>query len=97
MINGRIISTMLGTEDHSIPTAFVEIGFENGSVQGFGGYDLREKNSMLNFVIGVQDAVGASDWSQLKNMYVRTICPIAQYSSANAPSRMSTSSWFAAT
>lgn len=65
-----IEATTLGLEDHGIPTAFVMIKFD-GSGQGFGGYDLRGPQSMLNFVMGVQKAVGVSDWSKLKGAYCR--------------------------
>lgn len=69
--NARIKDVTLGLEDHGIPTAYVTVEYDGGSVQGFGGYDLRPGSAMLNFVMGVQEAVGASDWSKLKGMYCR--------------------------
>jgi hypothetical protein len=65
--NARIRSTMLGREDHGIPTAFVHLEWE-GAGQGFGGYDLRHHTG---FVQNVLDTVGVSAWEKLPGTVVR--------------------------
>lgn len=68
--NAKITNVMLGLEDHGIPTAYVTCEWD-GSGQGFGGFDLRSKSGCLNFVMGVQKAVGVRDWSALKGQFCR--------------------------
>ena len=68
--NAQIERISLGLEDHGILTSYISCVFES-SGQGFGGFDLRSGNACATFVLGVQRAVGVSDWSDLKNKYCR--------------------------
>ena len=59
--NAMIENVRIFVEDHGILTSFLTLNYGGGSVQGFGGYDLREKMSpwLLNLfrVFGVDDLV----------------------------------------
>lgn len=66
--NAIIKGTMLGNEDHGIPTCFVYLDF-GGSGQGFGGYDLRHYGlKMINKII---ETVGAKSWEDLPGKHCR--------------------------
>ena len=81
--NARIESTMLGTEDHGIFTAYVMLDY-GGSGQGFGGYALdtwvgprdgtgarRGTAYGMQWVIEVCRVVGVTKWEDLKGKHVR--------------------------
>lgn len=68
--NAKIESTMLGYEDHGIPTSFLNMKF-GSSNQGFGGYDLRSPKSMLKWVLGVMAVLGVDEWSKVKGQVCR--------------------------
>lgn len=65
---GKIASTRLGLEDHGIPTFSLEFGLGGGSVQGFGGYDLRFWGTDILFAI--LRACNVSQWEALKGRTV---------------------------
>lgn len=67
--NIKITNVMLGIEDHGIPTSYLQC--EGEWSQGFGGYDLRPNQAMLNWVIGVQNVLGVSDWSKVVGQFAR--------------------------
>lgn len=66
--NARIESTMLGYEDHGIPTCGLTLDY-GGAAQSFGGYDLRVWG--IRFIMETLDAVGASEWNDLTGMNCR--------------------------
>jgi hypothetical protein len=78
--NGKIRSTMLGTEDHGIFTCFIDIDFD-GSGQGFGGYGLDSWSKKhdrrigtaygLEFIKHILDVVGVEKWEDLVGKYIR--------------------------
>lgn len=68
--NAFIRSTMLGTEDDGIPTSYINVAW-GASAQGFGGYDLRGSNGMLNWITKIQAVLGVNDWSRVASQYCR--------------------------
>ena len=68
IVNARIESTMLGNEDHGIPTCYLTCRF-GCATQGFGGYDLRHYG--LTFITEVLRVVGVSQWEDLRGKVVR--------------------------
>lgn len=68
--NAKIESTMLGYEDHGIPTSFLNLKF-GSSNQGFGGYDLRSTSAMLKWVLGVLNVLGVNEWSKVTGQVCR--------------------------
>jgi hypothetical protein len=82
--NARITNTQLGTEDHGIFTAWINVEYDGGG-QGFGGFALDEpmKDEVgkflgrvgtaygMNFVKGIMEAVGAESWEKLPKMHCR--------------------------
>ena len=69
VLNGTIMSTFLGVEDHGIPTFNLNIEFGN-SVQGFGHYDLRHP-AHQTMIFDVLKALGVESWEKLKGTNVR--------------------------
>jgi len=69
--NARVVSTFIGKEDHGIPTCSVRLDY-GGSVQSFGGWDLRHYGYAM--IQGILDAVGAESWETLQGMHVRARC-----------------------
>jgi len=77
---GRIESTMLGFEDHGIPTFFLHFDF-GGAGQGFGGYSWGEYNKEeeemegtaagADLILGILKACGVDTWEKIegKTMY----------------------------
>lgn len=78
--NAKITSTTLGTEDHGIFSCMIYLEGESSS-QGFGGYALDEysegKNKRIgngygiDFIKGILEVAGATNWEDLKGKYVR--------------------------
>ena len=78
--NGKIASTTLGIEDHSILTFFVHLEFD-GCGQGLGGYALDHRDRETRKLIGhgsglvairrILEVVGVSNWEDLKGKLVR--------------------------
>lgn len=66
--NAKITSTMLGLEDHGIPTCFVNLEWP-GAGQGFGGYDLRHYG--IEFITKTCAAVGVEKWEDLRGKVCR--------------------------
>lgn len=67
--NAKIEWTMLGRENHGIPTA--QVGTSEGSTaQGFGGYDMRHE-SAREFCFHVIDVVGVESWEKLPGSMCR--------------------------
>lgn len=60
----RIESTFLGTEDHGIFTASVQLDY-GGAGQGAGMLDLRAHNAAFRFVAGVCRVVGVDSWEKV--------------------------------
>lgn len=71
IINARIESTMLGIEDHGILTCFLTLEWDDTSVQGFGGYDLRGPKSAARWITGILEALDIDRWEDLPGKYVR--------------------------
>ena len=77
---GKIESTMLGYEDHGIPTFFLHFGF-GGAGQGFGGYAWGQYNKELeqmegtaagaDLILSILRACGVDKWEEIegKTMY----------------------------
>ena len=82
--NGKIESTMLGTEDHGILTAFIYCDF-GGICQGFGGYGfdqpIKDENGEflrregvawgMEFVRRVLDTLEVHSWEKLPGTPIR--------------------------
>lgn len=76
--NAKIVSTMLGREDHGILTALITLDFSSFK-QAFGGYALDTHDGKKRvgheacgqFVMGVLEVVGVESWEDLKGKYVR--------------------------
>jgi hypothetical protein len=65
--NAVIESTMLGEEDHGMPSCFVHLDY-GGIHQVFGGYDLRYHKY---FTFKIMRVVGIEKWETLKGTTVR--------------------------
>lgn len=71
-MNGKIIDTMLGIEDHGIMTFMLDINFGNSTGQGFGGYSLEGgTGKSMKAVRKVLETVGVDKWEDLKGKYIR--------------------------
>ena len=78
--NARIISTMLGREDHGIMTWMIGIKFDVGS-WGVGGYALdgydKESNTRafraesMESISKLLEVVGVDKWEDLPGQYIR--------------------------
>lgn len=78
--NARIISTMLGREDHGIMTWMIAIKFDGGS-WGVGGYALdgydKESNTRvfgaesMESISKLLEVVGVDKWEDLPGQYIR--------------------------
>lgn len=78
--NAKIVSTMLGYEDHGIFTFMLQLDY-GGSGQGAGGYGLDEWNETLSkregtkygmdMLIAILETVGVREWEELVGKYVR--------------------------
>jgi len=69
ILNAKISSTMLGPEDHGIPSFSVTCD-QGGTVQGFGGYDLRHP-AHQTLIFELLSAVGVRTWEDLPGTFVR--------------------------
>lgn len=67
--NAIIKSTMLGIEDHGILTSFITVEWEGG-VQGFGGYNLKDPNSLRYWIGTIIDIFGCN-WEELPGHHCR--------------------------
>lgn len=75
--NAKIVSVMLGYEDHGILTCFLMLE-KAGSSQGFGGYRLdapKDATSVLGsfWIKRILDTVGVRTWEELKGAHIRVI------------------------
>lgn len=81
--NARIVSTMLGAEDHGILSAWIQLDYGNGG-QSFGGYALDGKrNDELkmrepsvvcgHFIRRVLQVVGVESWEKLPDTPCRVV------------------------
>ena len=72
---GKIERTMLGFEDHGIPTFFLHFDF-GGASQGFGGYAWGEYNKKeeqmegtaagADLILNILKACGVDTWEKIK-------------------------------
>lgn len=73
-VNARIISTMLGIEDHGIMTFYLHLDY-GGRQQGFGGYRLDDRGKGTVFglqsILEVLRVTGVSEWEKLLGTPVR--------------------------
>lgn len=70
MIENAIVgSIFVGLEGHGIPTIMVDLDF--GSHQGFGGYDLRYKDTAATFIKGLCRVTECDDLSEMNGKVVR--------------------------
>ncbi len=79
-INGKILSTTLGYEDHGIFTFCLHLDF-GGSGQGAGSYALDSYRkdlgkrvgtaSGMDMIIAILNTVGVETWEELKGKYIR--------------------------
>ena len=72
--NAKIISTMLGYEDHGMLTCFLHL--EQDSVgQGFGGYRLDKSKGWSIYtdfwIKRILETVGVNRWEGLKGKHIR--------------------------
>jgi len=74
--NARIIKTMLGLEDHGIPTFFLYLDY-GSSEQGFGGYGLQDGSkkpieySSIKILLDILKVVGVDKWEDLPGKHIR--------------------------
>jgi len=68
--NAKILSTQLYTEDHGIPTCWVDLDY-GGSQQSFGGHDLRHPDYGVKYLFGIMNALRVSCWEKLPGTYCR--------------------------
>jgi hypothetical protein len=61
--NAKISKTMLGFEDHGLPTATIYLDY-GGAGQGYGGFHLGGPY-MNKFVVGVLKALDVERWEDL--------------------------------
>lgn len=83
----KITDTFLGVQDHGIWTATLTVEYENGGVQGIGGYALDQPLRApdgeflgrfgtadgMEFVRRTCAAVGVETWEELKGKIVRVL------------------------
>lgn len=67
--NAVIEDTMLGNEDHGIPTCYLYLSYGDGGRQGFGGYDLRHYG--IKFLTEVLRISECDQWEKLRGKPVR--------------------------
>lgn len=60
----RIKSTFLGTEDHGIFTASLQLDYGDAA-QAAGQYDLRHSDAAFHFVAGVCRVLGVDRWEKV--------------------------------
>lgn len=63
-ILARIASTFLGTEDHGIFTATLQLDYGHTG-QGAGSYDLRHGDAAAKFVQGVCRVLAVDSWEKV--------------------------------
>lgn len=68
--NAVIKSTQLGPEGHGILSISLSLDY-GGSIQGFGGYDLRSADSLARWVNGILEVVGVESWENLRGEHIR--------------------------
>lgn len=66
IVNGKIVETFLGFEDHGIFTFIIFIEIEHYR-QGFGLYAIESASALKQ----VLSTVGVKSWEELKDKYVR--------------------------
>lgn len=71
MIYGTIIRQYLGKEDHGILTGNLEIKYETGEIQGFGGYNLNDPSELHKWVHGLLKTFDISCLVQLENKVIK--------------------------
>ena len=76
--NAIIVDVKLCLEGHGLLTAFIMLDYDDGLVQGFGGYNcyLPNQNNNLysyagRFIYRSMEVAGVSDWSQMVGKSVR--------------------------
>lgn len=79
--NAKIVSTMLGREDHGIMTFMLHIQFDTCVSCGVGGYVLDEydpetktrifKPKSMEVISKILDVVGVNSWEELPEKYIR--------------------------
>lgn len=68
--NAVITGASLGIE-RGMLTSFVYVEFDEGSQQGFGGFDLTQFNSASHFIRRVLEIASVEEWRNLKGRAVR--------------------------
>ena len=63
----RIVEARLGPEDHGVLTAMLTLQYDDGGMQGAGGYDLRHGNAAARFIEGVLRVCNVLEWSKIPN------------------------------
>jgi hypothetical protein len=100
-VNARIVSTLLGPEDHGILTAQVIVELAGGVSQGFGGYFLDtwddKRRSRVGTAYGTEfirrtlAALDIDAWEKLPRTYCRVL---ADYSKIHAIGHIFKDQWF---
>jgi hypothetical protein len=60
----RVESTWLGTEDHGIFTAVLQLDYGTAQ-QGAGSYDLRHSDAAARFIAGVLSVAKVESWEKV--------------------------------
>ena len=75
--NAKIVSTMLGIEDHGIMTCMLTLDY-GGVTQGFGGYNLKYGPYGVKFLREILETVGVSEWEDLPGKHIRAVSNLSK-------------------
>lgn len=70
--NATIRSTMIGLEDHGIPTCLLNLDYGDNGAQSFGGRNLRGgKGYGMWTICRILDVLGVDTWENLPGTHLR--------------------------
>lgn len=73
-MNARIADASIFIENHGMLTFMLDLTLENGTSQGYGGYNLAcpgTKTHGANIIYAVLKTVGVDDWADLRGKIIR--------------------------
>ena len=96
--NAIIMDVKLCLEAHGLLTAFIMLDYDDGVVQGFGGYNFyspSQNNNLYSyagrFIYRSMEVAGVSDWSKMVGRSVRAK---STYSKVIAIGHITRNDWF---